>query len=135
MREGRYHQHVETLRAGYREKRDAMLASLERYLPQSGCCWTRPGGGLYIWLALPAGIDTSRTAPLFQAALEAGVLYVPGEYCYHPDASGKRPTNHMRLSFGQVAPDQIDLGIRRLASVIGAAIAKFPPQPDQSDPQ
>jgi len=47
------------------------------------------------------------------------VLYVPGDYCFQPDETGQIPRNHLRLSFGQVAIEKIDEGIRRLASVIG----------------
>jgi DNA-binding transcriptional MocR family regulator len=45
-------------------------------------------------------------------------LYVPGDYCFQPDENGLVPRNHLRLSFGQVAPENIEPGIRRLASVI-----------------
>jgi len=71
-----------------------------------------------VWLTLPDSIDSSRTGPMFGKCIDAGVLYVPGEYCFQPDASGTVPRNHIRLSFGQVAPDKIDPGIDRLASVV-----------------
>lgn len=84
--------------------------------------YTRPNGGLYVWMTLPPGLDASRTGPLFPAAIEAGVLYVPGDYCFQPDEVGHTPTNHMRLCFGQVHPDQIPLGVERLAGVLKRAI-------------
>ena len=55
---------------------------------------------------------------MFNRCVERGVLYVPGAYCFQPDERGVIPTNHIRLSFGQVAPDQIAPGIERLASVV-----------------
>jgi DNA-binding transcriptional MocR family regulator len=55
---------------------------------------------------------------MFNQCVERGVLYVPGAYCFQPDERGVIPTNHLRLSFGQVAPDQIAPGIERLASVV-----------------
>jgi DNA-binding transcriptional MocR family regulator len=55
---------------------------------------------------------------MFNRCVERGVLYVPGVYCFSPDEHGMVPTNHIRLSFGQVAPDQIAPGIERLAGVV-----------------
>ncbi|MDB5294687.1 MAG: PLP-dependent aminotransferase family protein [Phycisphaerales bacterium] len=80
--------------------------------------WTHPNGGLYVWLTLPPGVDTSRTGPLFPAAVSAGVLYVPGDYCFQPDDRGHVPLNHVRLCFGQVHPDKINLGVERLAAAV-----------------
>jgi DNA-binding transcriptional MocR family regulator len=51
------------------------------------------------------------------------VIYVPGDYCFQPDESGKIPRHHMRLSFGQVAPDQIEPGIARLCEAIASSLA------------
>lgn len=117
MRDGSYATHLELLKTEYRGKRDLMLASLGRHMPE-GVHWTHPHGGLYIWLTLPASIDTSRSSRMFRESLNHHVLYVPGDYCFQPDESGQIPRNHLRLSFGQVAIEKIDEGIRRLASVI-----------------
>jgi len=119
FRDGSYAHHVKVLQESYRKKRDAMVAALKQYMPQeTGLHWTFPHGGLYVWLTLPDSIDSSRTGPMFGKCIDAGVLYVPGEYCFQPDASGTVPRNHIRLSFGQVAPDKIDPVIDRLASVV-----------------
>jgi len=117
MRDGSYGKHLELLKTEYRKKRDFMLASLSRHMPK-GIHWTHPHGGLYIWLTLPASIDTSRSSRMFLESLNHHVLYVPGDYCFQPDESGQIPRNHLRLSFGQVAIENIDDGIQRLASVI-----------------
>jgi 2-aminoadipate transaminase len=130
MRDGSYARHVEVLRQSYRAKRDAMLAALKRHMPADGTItWTHPHGGLYVWVALPAGLDTSRGSALFQRAIDRGVLFVPGAYCFQPDERGHVPTNHMRLSFGQVAPDQIGPGIERLASVLRDQLSNAGGQP------
>jgi 2-aminoadipate transaminase len=119
MRDGSYAKHVKVLQDAYRAKRDEMLRALKHFMPaDEHLTWTHPHGGLYVWLALPAGFDTSRGSAMFNQCVERGVLYVPGAYCFQPDERGVIPTNHLRLSFGQVAPDQIAPGIERLASVV-----------------
>jgi 2-aminoadipate transaminase len=68
---------------------------------------------LYVWLAF-ADLDTGPQGALAQAALEEGVLYVPGEFAYLT-AEGERPPHHAcRLSFGVASPEHIREGIRRL---------------------
>ena len=57
-------EHVKTIRSVYRERRDAMLEALEKHMP-AGVKWTHPQGGLFLWVTLPEGMDTSR-------ALQAG---------------------------------------------------------------
>lgn len=136
LRDGSYGRHVEVLQQSYRLKRDAMLEALSRHMPpDASISWTRPHGGLYVWLALPAGFDTSRGSAFFQQAVSRGVLYVPGAYCFQPDDRGAIPTNHIRLSFGQVAPDQIEPGIERLASVVRSqlSVAIMNPAPLTTD--
>lgn len=119
FRDGSYDAHVELLRKSYKVKRDAILASLLRFMPKDpGIRWTHPGGGLYVWMTLPDHFDTSRTGRMFGACVDRGVLYVPGEYCFGGNEQGHVPQNHLRLSFGQVAPDQIEPGIERLADVV-----------------
>lgn len=117
--DGSYVKHVQVLRDAYRAKRDATVDALKYFMPaHDNVSWTYPHGGLYVWLSLPAGFDTSRGSEMFDRCIERGVLYVPGAYCFQPDEHGVIPTNHIRLSFGQVAPDQIAPGIERLASVV-----------------
>jgi 2-aminoadipate transaminase len=118
LRDGSYRRHVVELQHAYRAKRDAMLAALQSHMP-AGVHWTTPHGGLYFWLTLPDGIDTSRGSPFFRECVERGVLYVPGDYCFQPDEqTGRLPRHCLRLSFGQVAPDQIIPGVERLADAV-----------------
>ncbi|MEO6435305.1 MAG: PLP-dependent aminotransferase family protein [Tepidisphaeraceae bacterium] len=118
MRSGKYLEQVEHLKAGYSKKLYTMLDALERYMPKAtGLHWTRPHGGLYVWLTLPESIDTSRQG-MFQNAVEAGVLYVPGDYCFQPDEAGHVPKNHLRLCFGNVTHESVEPGIEKLADVV-----------------
>lgn len=126
FRDGSYARQVELLCNNYRKKRDAMLEALDRHMPgQPGLHWIHPHGGLYVWLTLPESIDTSRTGAMFGACIDHGVLYVPGEYCFQADDQGRVPRNQLRLSFGQVAIEQIEPGIRRLAEVVGGLISNL----------
>jgi 2-aminoadipate transaminase len=123
LRDGSYAKHVAELRHAYRAKRDAMLAALQSHMP-AGVHWTTPHGGLYFWLTLPEPVDTSRGSAFFRECVERGVLYVPGDYCFQPDEqTGSVPRNHLRLSFGQVAPDKIVPGIERLAEAVRGHVA------------
>jgi 2-aminoadipate transaminase len=127
MNSGVYQAQVKRLCDTYRLKRDEMLLALDRHMPRvAGLRWTRPAGGLYVWLTLPDGMDTSRHAKLFESALNHGVLYVPGDYCYQPDEAGSTPKNHIRLSYGNVAIGDIAPGVERLAAVIKGQIAADP---------
>jgi len=129
MRDGSYAGHVELLIQSYRTKRDAILIALNRHMPKNAAIhWTHPHGGLYVWLTLPPSVNTSRESRMFQSCIARGVMYVPGEYCFQPDADGQVPKNHLRLSFGQVAPEQIDPGIQRLAMAVTEEIEKDAPR-------
>jgi len=125
LRDGSYARHLELLRRRYRRKRNIMLMALEKHLgggrgmeAQGGVKWLRPQGGLYVWVTLPPEADASGASALFEACVRRGVLYVPGEYCFHADESGRVPVNHMRLSFGQVPHEQIEEGVARLAEAL-----------------
>jgi DNA-binding transcriptional MocR family regulator len=101
---------VKVFRELYRERRDAMLTALTALMP-AGCTWTEPGGGFYVWLTLPDGLDAKVMQP---RAVHARVAYVPGRGFY-ADGSGQR---EMRLSYCYPEPDRITEGVRRLAGVI-----------------
>ena len=101
---------VKSFREMYRERRDAMLAALETYLP-AGCTWTRPDGGFFVWVTVPAGVDTKAMLP---RAIGARVAYASGTG-FHADGSGSR---YMRLSFCYPTPERITEGVRRLAGVL-----------------
>ena len=96
--------------AYYRDKRDYMLALLDKYMPE-GVEWTRPEGGLFLFLTLPEEIDSVK---LYDRALSAGVAYVAGSFFY-PDGSHR---NTMRLNFSFLDKDRMEDGIRILASLL-----------------
>ena len=115
--------HVELVRAAYREKLAAMLGAMDEYLrPIPGTNWSRPTGGLYVWLHLPPDMDAGPTSALMKHALDEGVLYVPGEYCY-PTEGAPRWTNRIRLSFGVQSCENIRRGIEALARAIARSKA------------
>jgi 2-aminoadipate transaminase len=111
---GKHAEHIVHLQGVYREKCAQMLAALEREMPE-GTTWTRPKGGFFIWVTLPAGVDAVDLAP---HARENLVDYIPGT-AFFSDGSGR---SSLRLSFSNVSPEQINDGIRRLASTVRAAM-------------
>jgi 2-aminoadipate transaminase len=102
--------HVSTLRSVYARRRDVMLAALARELPV-GCTWTRPAGGLFLWVTLPAHFDT--TALLAIAAREK-IAFVPGA----PFWVGEPVRNTLRLNFSNATEDRINEGLARLGRVV-----------------
>lgn len=123
MEEGLLRPHVEKLRQHYREKLTATLAACDEFLaPIPGITWTPPRGGLYVWLRLPESIDTGPNGKLIDRAVEEGMLYVPGEYCY-PDPAHNPGTNMIRLSFGVQPVDRIRRGVEALARAVRSVAA------------
>lgn len=130
---GGYAEQVERLRKIYRVKRDTMLSVLDEELGELSdqVVWTKPEGGLYVWLQLPSHIATDRDGAFFARCLESGVLYVPGEFCY-PRTYSERPRSCLRLSFGVQSPDRIREGMRRLCGVVRKVLAPLGTAADPS---
>ncbi|GAA4591589.1 PLP-dependent aminotransferase family protein [Planotetraspora phitsanulokensis] len=105
-----WREQIKTFRELYRERRDALLNSLEVFMP-AGCSWTRPAGGFFVWMTLPEGLDSKALLP---RAVAERVAFVPGTGFYS-DGGGAQ---HMRLSYCYPEPDRIREGVRRLAGVI-----------------
>ncbi len=103
-------QHIKLIRSTYRERRDAMLASMDRFFPPE-VDWTHPEGGLFLWGTLPKHINA---ADVLKVAIEQKVAFVPGEP-FHPNGGGH---NTMRLNFSYCTPETIQEGIRRLGDAI-----------------
>ncbi len=106
--------HVRVVREVYGRRRDTMLAALERHFPP-GVRWTRPDGGLFLWVTLPAGLDAQALLP---RALAARVAFVPGA-SFHARGGG---ANTFRLNFSYSPPEAIEEGVRRLGQVLAAAL-------------
>jgi 2-aminoadipate transaminase len=115
-KDGFLDRHVKRIREVYGERRNAMLTALERHFPPQ-VRWTKPQGGLFLWLTLPEGFDS--TELLEQALEREKVAFVPGA-SFFPRGGGERTC---RLNFSYAAPDVIDEGIRRLGRVIERRLA------------
>ena len=110
MRLGHLPGQIETIKKLYGNKRAVMLSALEKYMPK-GVRWTKPEGGLFLWVELP---KTMNATELFPKAVEQKVAYVVGS-AFHCDGKGH---NTMRLNFSYPSEEQIDEGIKRLATMI-----------------
>lgn len=118
LESGELDRHVPVIRAAYQVKLAAMLAALEREASDlAGVSWRKPAGGMYVWLTLPEDIDASEEGLLWQRAVESGVLYVPGHFCF-PTEGVPTQRNTIRLSFGVQSAERIDDGIRRLSAAV-----------------
>jgi len=106
---------VKIFRELYRERRDALIESLARYMP-AGTTWTVPTGGFYSWVDLPAGVDSTAMLP---RAVSARVAYVPGTGFFADGQGG----HSLRLSYCYPEPDRIVEGVRRLAEVVSAEVS------------
>ncbi|MFZ3151361.1 MAG: PLP-dependent aminotransferase family protein [Anaerolineaceae bacterium] len=102
--------HIALIRKEYKERRDAMLQAFEDFMPE-GTTWTRPQGGLFLWLKLP---EQCNTVELFPKAIEEKVAYVPGA-SFHPNGGGE---NTMRLNFSACNPETIRIGVERLSKMV-----------------
>jgi 2-aminoadipate transaminase len=105
-------EHIKIIRDTYRVRRDAMLAAMDRHFPE-GVTWTRPKGGLFLWVTLPPFVSTT---DVLKAAIAQKVAFVPGE-AFFPDGTGQ---NTARLNFSYSNPDIIEEGVRRLGGVLKA---------------
>ncbi len=101
---------IEAFKDMYRARRDAMLEALREYMPP-GTTWTTPGGGFFVWVTLPDGLDAQAMLP---RAVSARVAFTPGT-AFYADGFGSR---NMRLSFCYPTPERIREGVRRLAEVV-----------------
>jgi len=106
-----FDEHVVTVRKAYRTRRDAMLAALETHMPE-GVSWTRPEGGMFVWLTLPTSIDGAELLAL--SLKSVGVAFVPGS-AFFADGSGR---NSIRLSFSCSDEGEINEGINKLGEVL-----------------
>lgn len=108
-------QHVARLCEVYSRRRDLMLAALAQHMPE-GCTWTRPEGGLFLWVTLPEALDA---LDLLHEAMKAKVAFVPGESFW----VGEPHRNTLRLNFSNANEAQIGAGIARLGGVVAHALS------------
>ena len=105
VRRGNFEPNLERVNGLLKARRDAMLAALERHLPEA--TWSRPAGGYFLWLEIPGGADAAELA----RRLDGDVAVVLGT-----DFGGGPDT--LRLAYSYVSPDEIDEGVRRLAAAL-----------------
>lgn len=117
MKDGFLASHIPTIRAMYKVQRDVMLVALEREMEGLDVHWTRPVGGMFLWVTLPKGMNAQDLLP---KAVERGMAFVPGAPFYADEAEH----NTLRLSYVTVSPEQINKGIAALAAAIRAQLAK-----------
>jgi 2-aminoadipate transaminase len=114
IKDGFLTEHIPTIRKLYADQCDAMLAALVEHFPSS-VSWTRPEGGMFIWVTLPEHIDSMK---LLDEAIAEHVAFVPGAPFY----ANAPQQNTLRLSFVTVPPEQIREGVARLGKLIKAKI-------------
>jgi len=110
IKDGFLDQHIPTIRTLYANQCQAMLDAMAEHFP-SQVSWTRPEGGMFIWVTLPKNIDAMK---LLDQAIAAKVAFVPGAPFYANEAE----TNTLRLSFVTVPPERIREGIATLGKLI-----------------
>lgn len=117
MKDGFLQRHIPTIRAMYKAQRDVMLVALEREMAGLDVSWTRPVGGMFLWVRLPKGMNAQDLLP---EAVERGMAFVPGAPFFADEAEH----NTLRLSYVTVSPAQINQGIAALGAAIRALQAK-----------
>lgn len=117
MKDDFLQRHIPTIRAMYKAQRDVMLVALEREMEGLDVSWTRPVGGMFLWVRLPKGMNAQDLLP---EAVERGMAFVPGAPFFADEAEH----NTLRLSYVTVSPAQINQGIAALAAAIRALQAK-----------
>ncbi len=111
IQRGLMRRHIKDIIELYKPRRDAMLEALETYMPEAAS-WTRPEGGMFIWVSFNNGINTDK---LFHRALEKNVAFIPGSNFYPQGAEKK---NELRLNFSYCSTEMIKEGVKRLANLI-----------------
>ena len=109
-RRGNLKNRVKLIRRVYGERRDTMLAAMDKYFPP-GVTWTHPQGGMFLWVRLPEHVNATE---LLKIALEEKVAFVPGS-AFYPEGGGN---NTMRLNFSNAKPGMIEEGIQRLGRAL-----------------
>ncbi|MGB9823574.1 MAG: PLP-dependent aminotransferase family protein [Candidatus Hydrothermia bacterium] len=108
--------HLSKIREVYKNRRNIMLDAMDKYFPKEGFHWTRPQGGLFLWVIMPEKIDGAK---LLEKAVEMKVAYVPGNAFYPDPEEGK---NTMRLNFSNMKEELIVDGIKRLGELLNKEI-------------
>ena len=108
--------HLAKMKKVYRGRLEALEAALQKFMPEE-TTWTRPEGGMSIWVTLPAGFDAGE---LLIHVRERGVLFVPGRYFYHQQPQ----PNTLRLGFTGLDEKQISRGVQTLSDLLKVELRK-----------
>ena len=115
IKDGFLDRHVPTIRTLYKAQRDTMLSALEREMAGLDVKWTRPVGGMFLWVTLPEGMVAQT---LLAAAVERHVAFVPGAPFYAEHADPRT----LRLSYVTASSEEINTAIAALADAIRATL-------------
>jgi 2-aminoadipate transaminase len=123
LESGGLNRHLAALRPRYRKKMHCLDRALEAAgLRAAGWSWQVPAGGLCMWLRGPESLDTSGSGPLWNAAMQEKVLYVPGALCLCSDG----PASFVRLSFGVLDEPDLEKAAGRFARAASRVAAPEP---------
>ena len=111
-----YKKQLEKVRRFYRQQKETMVAALEKHAPE-GVAWTKPRGGMFLWLRLPEKVDVRR---LYPRAVKAGVAFIPGYVFY----ACQKDYRTLRLAYATVGAAQIKEGIKKLMQVVKDEMAR-----------
>jgi 2-aminoadipate transaminase len=110
IKDGFLDTHIPGIRTLYAQRCQVMLEAMKRHFPSSAT-WNEPRGGMFIWVQLPAGMNSMK---LLDQAIAANVAFVPGA----PFFANEPRDNTLRLSFVTVPPERIEQGIRVLGELL-----------------
>jgi len=116
MERGYLKRHIARMRKAHSSRLDAMEETLEKHMPE-GTTWSRPEGGMTVWVTLPAGFDAG---DLLIHARERGIYFVPGRYFYFQSPQ----PNTMRFGFSAVDEKSIRRGIQTFCELLKAELRK-----------
>ncbi|WGW11299.1 PLP-dependent aminotransferase family protein [Saxibacter everestensis] len=116
IRRGKLDDHLGSLKGVYRERKAAMLTSIERHLGNR-VTTTDPDGGFFLWVTLQGEDAKVSTSELFKTALAAGVAFIPGPAL----SAGGKFDDALRVCFASSTPERIDVGVQRLTHALDAA--------------
>jgi len=117
LAKGYFEENLKKTIAMYKEKKALMMKYFDEQMPE-GVSWTKPEGGLFLFMYLPKGMDSTK---LFERAIKNNVAFVTGDV-FHCDGSGK---NTLRINFSYSSKDQICEGVKRLAKAIREEMAEM----------
>jgi 2-aminoadipate transaminase len=116
VRRGMFARHMAKMRKVYRSRLAALEQALAKHMPEE-VSWTRPEGGMSVWVTLPAGFDAGE---LLIHVRERGVLFVPGRYFYFQNPK----PNTLRLGFAGLDERRIARGVATLGELARVELRK-----------